>query len=543
MLRHAMLWLLAIVASLFAGWRAWRRLQFFLHLFQLEGYKPKAFLRWLRMHPDVVLRRSHGVGLLLLLVGVLALPILGSHWTPALVLLAWCIAFASSRRYRRDRPKKPLVYTPRLLRLLSAAALLVLTWPVVGALLGPSFGPKGWLVYLGGWLAADLGVPVWVLLAGVLLTPIERAIQEGFKRRARQKLAARPDLTLIGITGSYGKTSTKFIIAEILSLRYQVLATPGSYNTPMGICKVINEQLRAEHQVLVLEMGIRHPGDIRELCAIAQPHIGVVTAVGPMHLETMGSLEAIAREKSELVACTRPGGPVVLNADDPRVVAMAERAQGPVWRVSVEGHPEADLVARDITYGPEGTRFIVRDETGREQVFQTQLLGRHNVLNILLALAVGRIFGLRLRQMAHAVARLRPVEHRLQLRREGPITVIDDAFNANPIGARNALEILGQFRTGRRVVVTPGMVELGDREAEENRALGRFMAQHVDLAVLIGPQRTLPIQEGLREAGFPEAQVRVFKSLFDAQEFLKTYLQPGDVVLYENDLPDQYDEP
>ncbi|WP_272481769.1 glutamate ligase domain-containing protein, partial [Rhodothermus marinus] len=191
----------------------------------------------------------------------------------------------------------------------------------------------------------------------------------------------------------------------------------------------------------------------------------------------------------------------------------------------------------------EGTRFVVRDETGTEQVFQTRLLGRHNVLNILLALAVGRIFGLRLRQMAHAVAQLRPVEHRLQLRREGPITVIDDAFNSNPVGARNALEILGQFRTGRRIVVTPGMVELGAREAEENRALGRFMAQHVDLAVLIGPRRTLPIQEGLREAGFPEDRIRVFRSLFEAQDFLKTYLQPGDVVLYENDLPDQYDEP
>ncbi|BBM70809.1 UDP-N-acetylmuramoyl-tripeptide--D-alanyl-D-alanine ligase [Rhodothermus marinus] len=538
-----MLWLFALLATLFAGWRAARRLLFFLHLFQLEGYKPARFVHWLRMHPDVLLRRSHAAGALLLTVGALTLPLLGPFWSPALVLLGWCVAFASSRRYRRDRPKKPLAFTPRMRRLLSVAALLTLAGPALGGLLGRGEKAVGWLYYLGGWLVADLGAPLWVLLAGWLLWPVERAIQEGFKRRARRKLAAHPDLTIIGITGSYGKTSTKFIIAEILSLRYQVLATPGSYNTPMGICKVINEQLRPEHQVLVLEMGIRHPGDIRELCAIARPDIGVVTAVGPMHLETMGSIEAIAREKSELVACTRPGGPVVLNADDPRVAAMAERARGPVWRVSVEDNPEADLVARDITYGPEGTRFVVRDETGTEQVFQTRLLGRHNVLNILLALAVGRIFGLRLRQMAHAVARLRPVEHRLQLRREGPITVIDDAFNSNPVGARNALEILGQFRTGRRIVVTPGMVELGAREAEENRALGRFMAQHVDLAVLIGPRRTLPIQEGLREAGFPDDRIRVFRSLFEAQDFLKTYLQPGDVVLYENDLPDQYDEP
>lgn len=537
-----MLWLLALLATLFAGWRALRRLLFFLHLFQLEGYKPVRFVRWLRAHSDVLLRRSHGAGVLLLAMGVLVAPWLGAFWTPALVLLGWCVAFASSRRYRRDRPKKPLAFTPRMRRLLSVAVLFTLAGPVVGGLLGTGKGVAGWLYYLGGWLWADWGAPLWVLLAGWLLWPVEKAIQEGFKRKARRKLAAHPNLTVIGITGSYGKTSTKFIIAEILSLRYQVLATPGSYNTPMGICKVINEQLRSEHQVLVLEMGIRYPGDIRELCAIAQPDIGVVTAVGPMHLETMGSIEAIAREKSELPACTRPGGPVVLNADDPYVAAMAERARGPVWRVSIKGHPAADLTAHDITYGPEGTRFVVREKGGTEQVFHTQLLGLHNVLDILLAVAVGRIFGLRLRQMAHAVARLRPVEHRLQLRREGSITVIDDAFNANPVGARNALEILGQFRTGRRIVVTPGMVELGEREAEENQALGRFMAQHVDLAVLIGPRRTQPIQKGLREAGFPEQQIRVFRNLFEAQDFLKTYLQPGDVVLYENDLPDQYDE-
>jgi UDP-N-acetylmuramoyl-tripeptide--D-alanyl-D-alanine ligase len=144
--------------------------------------------------------------------------------------------------------------------------------------------------------------------------------------------------------------------------------------------------------------------------------------------------------------------------------------------------------------------------------------------------------------MKHAVARLRPVAHRLQLRKEGPITVIDDSFNSNPVGARNAIEILGQFRSGKRVIVTPGMVELGRQQEEENKKLGEFMADHVDLAVLVGENQTAPIRDGLRSAGFRDDDVVVCQSLFDARDLLQQKLKAGDVILYENDLPDQYNE-
>jgi UDP-N-acetylmuramoyl-tripeptide--D-alanyl-D-alanine ligase len=149
--------------------------------------------------------------------------------------------------------------------------------------------------------------------------------------------------------------------------------------------------------------------------------------------------------------------------------------------------------------------------------------------------------GLRLRQMAHAAGRIEPIEHRLQLRERGDVTIIDDAFNSNPVGARNAVEILGQMDGGRRVIVTPGMIEMGERQWTENKTLGSHIAENdIDLAVLIGDEQTAAIREGLTEAAYPEERVKVFSSLFEAQDFLKQYLQSGDVVLYENDLPDQY---
>jgi UDP-N-acetylmuramoyl-tripeptide--D-alanyl-D-alanine ligase len=149
---------------------------------------------------------------------------------------------------------------------------------------------------------------------------------------------------------------------------------------------------------------------------------------------------------------------------------------------------------------------------------------------------------LRLRQMAHAAERIDPIEHRLQLRSRGDITVIDDAFNSNPVGARNAVEILGEMDGGRRIIVTPGMVELGDRQWDENKTFGTHIARHdIDLAVLIGEEQTAPIQAGLRDHDFPDERVKVFDTLFDAQTYLDRHLEAGDVVLYENDLPDQYD--
>ncbi len=536
--------LAALLMTTFAGWRAWRRVRFFLHMYQLESYKPSRYIRWLRRQAGGrVFRVSHLIAIPWLAVTWWAYRQTAAFWIVPVAVFVWAILFASSRHYRGARQKKPIAFTPRMKRLAGAAVFLTALPVLAGVFFGIRAGlPGGFFYYLAGFLVADLGAPLFVLLAAWLMIPAEAFIQHGFKRQARQKLASMPHLTVIGITGSYGKTSVKFIVAEILRQRYHVLATPGSYNTPMGICLVVNNRLKPEHQVLVLEMGMRYRGDIRELCAIAPPDLAIVTDVGPAHLETMGSIERIAEEKGDIIEYMKPDGIAVLNVDNPYVADMAGRAPGKVWRVSVEGEASADVKACNIEYGPEGARFDVEDETGQIVAFKTRLLGRHNILNILLGVAVGLEMGLRLRQIAHAVARIEPVEHRLQLRPQGAITIIDDAFNANPVGARNAVEVLGAFKTGRRIIVTPGMVELGERQWQENRRFGEHIARHADLAVLIGTGQTAPIVEGLQAGHFPEPQTKIFPSFFDAQAFLQGYLKPGDVVLYENDLPDQYDE-
>ena len=536
--------LLAIIATLFAGWRAMRRARFFLHIFQLETYKFGRYGHWLSDHvQSAVLRPSHAVGAAVLGLGTGSLSLLDPAWVGAGALVLWTFAFISSRRYRSNQEKKPLAFTERMTRLAFATGVLAVLPVALGGLYGWSTGrPAGILWYLLGFWIADLGAPLWVALGATLMQPVETYIQKGFKRQARRHLRQRPDLTVVGVTGSYGKTSTKFILSELLRQKYNVYATPSSYNTPMGMCLAINEHLKPEHQVLVLEYGIRYPGDMDELCSIAEPDVSVVTTIGVAHLDTMGSQDAIAEEKGRLVKRTAADGTTVLNADDDRVRAMADRADGTVWRVSVDGRSDAQLTAHDIQYDTSGTSFTIRDDTGSEASFQTQLLGAHNVLNVLLGVAVGRSMGLRLRQMAHAARRIEPIEHRLQLRQEGTLTVIDDAFNSNPVGARNAVEILGQMTGGRRVIVTPGMVEMGERQWTENKTLGTHIARHdIDRAILVGEEQTAAIREGLAEAGYPSEQIIVVSSLFEAREWISSHLRSDDVVLYENDLPDQYE--
>ncbi len=324
------IWFFGAIASAFAGWRLWRRLRYFLHIFQLEGYKDNEYAHWLkRRWPEAGFRLSHKVGLGALGAAALGLFRVLSPVASALIALpAWCVAFGSSKYYRSHKPKKALKYTNRMKRLVGTAVALALAPILLGATGLVRRGVRGMFGYLLGFFVADFLAPVWVGVAGRINKPLENRFQEGFKQKAREKIAQRPNLTIVGITGSYGKTSVKFILAEILRQRYNVLASPGSYNTPMGLSLVANEKLKPEHQVLVAEMGMRYPGDIKELCEIMQPDIAVETSVGVAHLETMGSIDAIEQEKGSLITYSKPGAAVVLNGDDPRVARMDRLATG-----------------------------------------------------------------------------------------------------------------------------------------------------------------------------------------------------------------------
>ncbi|MCE5343610.1 MAG: UDP-N-acetylmuramoyl-tripeptide--D-alanyl-D-alanine ligase, partial [Eubacteriales bacterium] len=369
----------------------------------------------------------------------------------------------------------------------------------------------------------------------------EKLISEFYFRDARRKLLAVPGLVRIGVTGSYGKTSVKHIIGAILSEKYPTLVTPASYNTPMGVSRSVREQLTPSHQVFVAEMGARHMGDIRELCRLVKPNIGVLTSVGPQHLETFRTIERVAKAKYELIEAL-PADSHSYFCDDHAICKhLYDRTDKPKTLISLSPG-EADVWSEHIAVSAEGSAFDLCIRGKGSVRCQTLLLGEHNIVNILTAAAVASDLGVSLTQIAHGISKLQPVPSRLELLTSpAGFTIINDSFNSNPVGARAALKVLSQF-PGRRIIITPGMVELGVHEAEYNKEFGRAIASAADIAVIVGKKRAQPIISGLTEEGFPKENIYRVDSLDASTALLTTLVHREDTVLYENDLPDHYQE-
>lgn len=516
-----------------------------LHLFQLEHYEPARLLLWLRRRKELFEPREL-VGLGALYAAAVADVWAGTAWfAGALLLASTLIAVVGVRDLRREAVK-PLVFTDRARRLFVVAllpAVLLALASVAVAVVGVSTASLA--VLLGLALLLLAGAPWVLLIANRVLAPVQTAINRRFLERAQRSLADCSPL-VVGITGSYGKTTTKFCVGSVLGEDCSTLVTPESYNSFLGVTRTINEQLRPDHEAFVVEMGMFRRGDITELCELVHPKIGVITAIGPMHLERLGSIEAIAAAKAELLQALPDGGHFITNADDPRCAQIASEAHVPVTLFGVQS-ASAQVLARNVRLQDGRTLFDLHLDGPHSPAtpVSAELLGDHNVLNLLAAAAVGRVLGIAPGRIAAGLSRVQAPAHRLQPIHNRParIVVIDDAYNSNPEGARAALEVLRQHPAERRLLVTPGMVELGEQEQELNRRFGEQAGAVCDLAVLVGPARTQPIREGLLAAGMAEQEVHVVRDITDATALLGRLTRAGDVVLFENDLPDTYAEP
>ena len=521
-----------------------------LHILQLDGYKTGRYLKWIRQH----LKNCFEVKEILVIGGLLVLtafyPQYHDTWFFPVLCVAWggVQVYLSTQR-KKVEVKKPLVYTARAKRVFGLSTCLLVGLATTLVLIAKT---SPWRIAI--FLFSEISV-INLTIANLFIYPLERTINGAYLFSARKRIRTLQP-RVIGITGSYGKTSTKYILHQILSQKYNTLMTPDSYNTPMGICKVIRGDLTAEHEIFIVEMGAYKRGDIRELCNLASPEIGILTAVGPQHLERFKSIENIAKGKYELIESLPADGLAVFNCDNEICAGLADKREqtgSPVRRYATEASPvvsvanTADLIATNVRYTDNGLAFTVHANTQKFDItdteIQTRLLGKHNVSNILAAVTVAMECGMELEEIREAVANVEPVPHRLQLTAgAGGVTIIDDSFNSNPVGAKAALEALNEIGEGKKVLVTPGMVELGEREYKENRQLGEQAADVCDLVILVGPTRTTPILEGLKAAEYPSQQIIVALNLEEVKQHLARQVQAGDVVLFENDLPDNYKE-
>ncbi|MEG2322640.1 MAG: UDP-N-acetylmuramoyl-tripeptide--D-alanyl-D-alanine ligase, partial [Bacilli bacterium] len=372
-----------------------------------------------------------------------------------------------------------------------------------------------------------------VLLACFINTPVEKGVYNYYKRLALKKLKGT-NLDVIGITGSYGKTSSKNILFNILNVKYNVLATPKNFNTAYGLIGTINKNLDKFTELFIAEMGAFKKGEIKQLCDLVKPKYGILTTIGTAHLESFGSRKNIQKGKFELIESLPSDGVGILNMDDPYQVSYKIKNSCKIIWIGIDS--EADVVATDIVLTNKGTTFNVMFKGDKTKYkFETVLLGKANIYNILDGIALGKYLNISIEQLQLGVKKVQILEHRLELKKYGEINIIDDAYNSNPIGSKMALEVLA-LMPGKKIVVTPGMIELGSNQYEANKDFGKQIAHVADEVILVGQQQTKPIYDGLKEEKYDN--IHIIEDVKEAFILMNKLKEKETYVLLENDLPD-----
>ena len=442
------------------------------------------------------------------------------------------------KRNKENQNKLPLKATSRIVRLFFTIILLYGIAIIITLKMTNDLHLAIMLILLSVMLGCIYYVTYF---ASILDTPMNKIEYMYYFNKAKRKLREHANLEVIGITGSYGKTSSKNILNEILSSKYITRSTPKNYNTPYGLMMTINNYLDKFDQILIAEMGAYTVGRIKNLCDFVHPKYGILTIIGEAHLETFGTRENIQKTKFELIESLPADGIAILNRDDPYQVSYDLKNKVKVIWIGINNH-DADVYADNIKCGSFGMSFDMHYK-GYKETLKTRLLGEHNIYNILAASALALEMGIDIADIKNSVASLKSTEHRLELKKVGNIYMLDDAYNSNPVGSSSALNVLNSMN-GTKVVVTPGMIELGKVEKEKNYEFGKKMATSCDYAILIGEKRTKIIYDALVDNGFNKDNIFILNKVVDAYGIINALKEDGKDIyaLFENDLPDIYTE-
>ena len=524
---------LFIITLLFAcGYKTKRT----LHMLQQNLYNENnRYVKWLFKNKNIFI----SIDIVTILLSLLELLIfyknnLVSNFGVIIVsILLLIIGYNWKQIIKNNQDKKKLVITARIKRLIITTTILYLL-PVLVL-------KNIWLFVLIEVIMSYLNSLV-VLIAMFINMPIEKLVYFYYKSKAQKKLKSMNKLKIIGITGSYGKTSSKNILADILNIKYNALPTPRNLNTYNGLIMTVNNHMDKFTDIFIAEMGAYVKGEIAGLCKLVKPKYGILTTIGTAHLESFGSEENIVKGKFELIESLPSDGFGVLNGDEPKQVNYKLKNKVKSIWIGIN-NKDVDVFAKNIKCTHKGTEFdVLFKDTNEEHHFETKLLGTHNVYNILSAIACGKEFGIHIEDLQQAVNSVKPIEHRLEIKKLGNFYQIDDAYNSNPVGAKNACEILGKM-PGYKIMVTPGMIELGDKEDELNKKFGEQIATVADEIILIGEKITKPIKEGILSKGFDKNKIIVFNDVREAYPYINNIALEKEVyALFENDLPDTYNE-
>lgn len=453
---------------------------------------------------------------------------------------------ATLRSFPRSQAAKPktIVWTAKLVLVFALGQLLKFGLAALLASLVPGWTARIAVFFVTAYIFA-LGFFVFLGLATAVVWPLDYVLKFLIISAAKRRLRKFSKLIIIGITGSYGKTTMKEVLATILQEDRTILKTPENINTPLGIARLILRELSARTEIFIVEMGAYRRGDIRGLCEIARPDVAILTGINQAHLERFGGMDKTVAAKFEIVRFAAPSAPVILNSDDELVM---KNYQSFVGKKEVMFYSTGKRQCGDFTIGSEkfaengtGWSFDLVFKNQNLGRFQVPFLGEYILGTIMGAAAVASLLGLPVEQIAAGIRKILPVTHRLQvLPNPNNIVVIDDSYNGNPNGAAEAIKVLGKFTDRRKIYITPGLVETGSNVKVVHETIGHNLAGVADIVILIKNSVTPYVSAGLLAAGFPQAKIEWFEDVSAAHAALPSLLRAGDVVLFQNDWPENY---
>ncbi len=369
---------------------------------------------------------------------------------------------------------------------------------------------------------------IFLIIINVLILPVDIFTKELLIFFAKNKIKKLNDIKIIGVAGSYGKTGMKDLIATVLAEKYQVVKTPESVNTPVGIAKTILRDVNEKTEIFIIEMGEYYSGDIKNICSIALPQISVITGINEAHLERLKSIENSVRTIFEIAQNMKPNGILLLNAKDKLIKDNYKK-----------------FISRQKIYLYQAKKKIEFNEDAPGYIYQKMffpVLGKYSLDKIDGVIYLAKKLGLTQPEIEAGLKKIKTPAHRLQpiLNREKNILVIDDSYNGNPDGVEEAIKTLSLFKKRRKIFITPGLVEMGIKNEEIHQKIGKKLNDVVNLVILIKNSVTPNIEEGLIKAGFNQKNIFRFNSMMEVQNNLNKIIKSGDVVLFQNDWPDNY---
>ena len=508
----------------------------FLHVIQLSGYKINGYRAWLKETKAAYVGRLTILSFLSIACILVTNALLDGYgeyysYVGLVFYFYFCIVFIVN--VYKTPNKTPLKQTKRMNRLTFVVFLIMIA---ITFILIAIFSEYVVYVKFGIVALTPLFLPFVVPVCHFLCVPMELIFRQYYIIKAKKKLKKLNNLIKIGITGSFGKTTTKHILNVMLATKYNVCMSPHSFNTPLGLTKVVNSYLKPEHEILITEMGARQIGDISYLCRLIQPKHAIITSVGNQHLATFGSVDNVYKAKKELMQAITDGI-VCFNANNEGCLKMYNECKTEKILCGINSD-DCFANIKNIQTTNKGSTFTL--EIDKKSVnCTTKLLGIHNLEDVVLSAGLAYKLGVTLTQIKNAISSLKPVPHRLELINENDLTIIDNSYNASMESSMAALETLKLF-DGDKIIVTPGLVELGEEQYSINENLAQEIAKIAQKVIIVNKTNKDALINGLNKAKFDSKNIIFVENLADAKDKLKEIVKPKDVILFENDLPDNY---